>query len=113
MALFLLFVLALVAIVFSQRKSPKRFWSALAVAASLVLAISIYSFPHCVTADGISRVAKGMRREEVVGLLGQPIAENKFARGGLKMCYGKPFRYCTVDVSLNSSGRVAGVFHDH
>jgi hypothetical protein len=106
-------VLPLVVILFLLRRNRKHFLGALVVAAFLAGTIAIYAFPHCVPLDKLARVKPGISREEAIALLGQPVSTERFADGRSKISYEKSFRYCDVDVFIDSTDHVTGVFHDH
>jgi hypothetical protein len=77
--------------------------------------VAAFWFPHCVPLDRLAQIKTGMTREEVVALLGPPFATPIYPDGQRVLAYGswRRVRYCTVDVFLDSSDRVSGVFHDH
>ena len=87
----------------------------LVVVCVLVGFVAAFWFPHCVPLEKLAQIKKGMAREEVVALLGPPDADVTWPDGRPVLAYGNllHFRYCTVDVILDSSQHVGGVFHDH
>jgi hypothetical protein len=82
-------------------------------AVTIVSAIGLYALPHSVPPNKLAEVQEGMSRDDVVRLLGPPVAASKFSDGRSKVSYGKPFRYCEVDVFLDPADHVTGVRHDH
>jgi len=110
---FIVLVLVLGGVVVSQRKSRRRFWTTLVLGSALFSALALYAFPHCVASEKLSRIHQGMTRDAVVGLLGPPFSARRYSDGRTEIGYGKFARYCTVDVFLDSTGHVTGVFHDH
>jgi hypothetical protein len=114
MAVFIIvIIIPLAVVVFLQRRSKRRFWFTLVIAASLVATIAIYAFPHCVPLETLNRVQPGIMREQAIELLGQPFATKQFSDGRSRLGYQKPFRYCNVDVLIDPAGHVTGVYHDH
>jgi len=112
-AIFIVLVLVLVGVVVSQRKSRRRFWTTFVLGSALLGALAVYGFPHCVASEKLSRIHQGMTRDEVVRLLGPPVSVRRCSGRRTEIGYGKPARYCSVDVFLDSTGQVTGVFHDH
>ena len=112
-AFVIVIILPFAAIVFLLRRNRTRFWGALIVAACFGAAIAIYAFPHCVAPDKLSRVQRGISREEVIRLFGQPVSTKQFSDGRSQISYEKPFRYCKVDVFIDPTDNVTGVVHDH
>ena len=82
---------------------------------SFAAGVAGFWFPHCVRLDRLSRIKTGTTREEVAALLGVPFATSICPDGRRVLAYGswRHVRYCTVDVFLDSSDHVSGVFHDH
>ena len=113
MAIFIVLVLVLVGVVVSQRKSKRHFWTTFVLGSALLGALAVYGFPHCVASEKLSRIHQGMTRDEVVRLLGPPVSARRCSGRRTEIGYGKPARYCSVDVFLDSTGQVTGVFHDH
>ena len=112
-AFIIVIIIPLAVVVFLQRRSKRRLWITLIIAASLVVAIAIYAFPHCVPLESLNRVQPGITREQAIEMLGQPVATKQFSDGRSRLSYEKPFRYCNVDVLIDSTGHVGGVYHDH
>jgi len=85
----------------------------IALSAAGLAAIVLYALPHCIPADKLKRVTLGASRGEVVSLLGQAASTTQYSDGRVKISYRKPFRYCTVDLFLDETEHVTGIFHDH
>ena len=91
-------------------------WWKYLVAAALVTVVAgtaLYWVPHAVPMSSVAQVTPGKTREEAVALLGTPSDVTQYSDGRVKISYSKPFRYCVVEVFVDSSGRVTGLRHDH
>ncbi len=96
-----------------QQGNRKRLLGVLVLGVFLVAGVAIYAFPHCVPAEKLAAVKSGITRNDAVALLGQPDFTTHYDDGRSRLSYGKPARYCTVDVLVDPTDHVTGVFHDH
>lgn len=84
--------------------------SALGLAALLIFFLT----SEAASESGFASVSEGMTEAQVRGLLGAPHGVRRDP-DGITYGYGGflRLRWCTMEVFFDSSGRVAGKFHDH
>lgn len=87
------------------------------VAAAVAFGLNSVFSLHCVPVDRLADIRGGMTKTEVIALIGPP-QRVVDTRDDHRLSYWKPFVYCTVEVFLDSEGRVHGaekasIFHDH
>jgi hypothetical protein len=65
--------------------------------------------------DGFAKIAKGMTEADVRALVGEPDQMRRDPQGRARYYYGgfPKLRWCGMEVSFDSGGRVTGKFHDH
>ena len=83
------------------------------VLVSAVAAVAGFWAPHVIPLQELAGVRQGMSADEVIAVLGPPMSSDPTPDGRDRLFYGRAFRYCSVDVFLDSSGHVSSVWHDH
>ena len=93
------------------------------IVVAFLVAVLVYTMPHCVRADGLAAIRPRMSKQDVIRLLGPPQRVTVDAPNHHRLSYWRPGRWCTVEVQLDGDDRVQSylfeghefpsVFHDH
>jgi hypothetical protein len=78
--------------------------------------LSFFVFAHAVPVGKLSRVAAGMTKAQVEGIIGAPQHIRHENTGSTAFCYGgvQQLRWCSAEIYFGVDGRFSGsVFHDH
>jgi outer membrane protein assembly factor BamE (lipoprotein component of BamABCDE complex) len=102
----------------ATRKLKKIVWRSVAVAGVfgfvlLAAGAPLYFSGHCVPSEKISQLRWDMSRAQIIELLGPPSSAGSYPDGYSRISYRRINVWCSLDIYINSDGKITRMFHDH